>query len=90
MFLIGRHFFYHLIYGYTFEKHSVLYPPLKAARVSSEGSEVSSLCVAARACRYLRLVSLYEERPQSQFTAYLTCVPENIRVSKNSRQVTCV
>lgn len=34
--------------------------PLKAARASSVGWEVSASCVAGSACRYLRLVSLVE------------------------------
>lgn len=38
-----------------------IYSPSKAARVSSEGWEVSWLCVALSACLNLRLHSLNEE-----------------------------
>lgn len=41
--------------------------PLKAARASSVGWEVSASCVAGSACRYLRLVSLSEATSQPLF-----------------------
>lgn len=60
-----------------------IYSPSKAASVSSEGWEVSSLCVALSACRNLRLVSLYKEKRKIRSYSNTEQVIHSSRMMRN-------